>query len=334
LSENPENPENPEKILNIINNNQNNHQNNELIISPLSNPYLHAATSDNTRRAYQADIRHYEKWGGILPATTESILAYLQTYAAILKPQTLSRRLTALMNWHVYQQFPDPTRHPLVSKTLSGIMRLHGSPKKQALPLLPEQLIKIVQSIPFNCAKDYRDNALLQVGFLGAFRRSELVNIHCEHLAWQEQGIDILVPFSKTDQYHEGLYCALPYGNQYLCAVTALRHWLDYARITSGPIFTRCYRDGRIDQEALAPLSVNLILKQRANEAGLEQAVKFSSHSLRRGLATSASRDGATLPAIMRQGRWKNVNTVMEYIEAAQRFHENAADLILKKQVK
>lgn len=33
----------------------------------------------------------------------------------------------------------------------------------------------------------------------------------------------------------------------------------------------------------------------------------------------------------MRQGRWKNVNTVLEYIEAAQRFEENAATSVLKK---
>jgi hypothetical protein len=28
---------------------------------PLSNRYYSAATSDNTRRAYQADIKHYDK---------------------------------------------------------------------------------------------------------------------------------------------------------------------------------------------------------------------------------------------------------------------------------
>jgi len=33
----------------------------------------------------------------------------------------------------------------------------------------------------------------------------------------------------------------------------------------------------------------------------------------------------------MRQGRWKEVSTVMEYIEAAQRFEENAAGHVLRK---
>lgn len=48
-------------------------------------------------------------------------------------------------------------------------------------------------------------------------------------------------------------------------------------------------------------------------------------------LATTASRDGVSIPAIMRQGRWKQVDTVMEYIEAAQRFEENAAGQVLNK---
>ncbi len=62
----------------------------------------------------------------------------------------------------------------------------------------------------------------------------------------------------------------------------------------------------------------------------IENFEDFSSHSMRRGLATTASREGVSLPAIMRQGRWKQVSTVMEYIEAAQRFEENAVNKILK----
>ena len=81
----------------------------------------------------------------------------------------------------------------------------------------------------------------------------------------------------------------------------------------------------------LVSLSASNILRKWAKEAGISQAEDLSSHSLRRGLATSASRDGALLNAIMRQGRWKNVNTVMEYIEAAQRFEENAAASVLEK---
>ena len=176
-----------------------------------------------------------------------------------------------------------------------------------------------------------RDNALLQIGFFGAFRRSELVAIQCKHIKWEKEGIQILVPQSKTDQTHAGQYCAIPYGKDLLCPVNALKQWLDHANINEGYTFRRIFLNGEIETEGLSPLSVNHILKKRAKQCNISYAEQLSSHSLRRGLASSASRSGAGLPAIMRQGRWKQVNTVMEYIEAIERFSENAASSVLEK---
>jgi integrase len=62
-----------------------------------------------------------------------------------------------------------------------------------------------------------RDNALLQIGFFGAFRRGELINIRVEHIKVSEEGMTILIPKSKTDQGGAGQYCAIPYGNENLC---------------------------------------------------------------------------------------------------------------------
>jgi len=298
---------------------------------PFDNPYIHAATSEHTRQAYQSDIRHFEKWGGRLPANTDAILLYLQAFAGTLNPRTLARRLTAIKQWHVYQGFHDPTQHPAVGKTLTGIMRTHGKPKDKAPALLPAQLLKIVMHLVGEASlRACRDNALLQLAFFGAFRRSEVVVIDYEHIEWKEQGIDILIPHSKTDQTHQGQYCAIPYGREPLCPVSALKQWLDQSGIKQGPLFRRIYLNNQLDIAPLTPLSVSHILKKRASAAGVPDAFDFSSHSLRRGLATAASSDGASLPAIMRQGRWKNVNTVMEYIEAAARFEENAATSVLR----
>lgn len=296
------------------------------------NPYISAATSDNTRNAYQADVRHFENWGGSLPATSDSIMAYLQAFAPTLNARTLSRRLTALKHWHVYQHFPDPTQHPAVTKTMAGIIRIHGKPKQKAPPLLPEQLMKIISCLSQQTTlRAFRDSALIQLGFFGAFRRGELVKICVEDIHWQKGGIEILIPQSKTDQIHEGQFCAIPLGNKQLCPVYSLKQWLEKANLTSGFIFRRMGGHGYLHETALSVVSVNQILKKRAEQAGISIAEDFSSHSMRRGLASSASRDGASLPAIMRQGRWKNVNTVMEYIEMTKRFEENAADHVLKK---
>lgn len=296
----------------------------------LSDRYQIAATSDNTRRAYQSDIRHFEMSGELLPATPDAILRYLHTFAASLNPRTLARHITSLRQWHIYQNFPDPTQDHRVSKTLTGISRIHGKPKDKAPPLLLEQLIKIIAYLSkIDTLSAIRDSALLQIGFLGALRRSELAVIKLEDISWQTDGIEILIPKSKTDQVAAGQYCAIPYGNKQLCAISALKLWLETANINNGYVFRRLHLGDIVSAKHIIPDTISKILKKNAVAAGLLNGANFSSHSLRRGLATTASRNGASISAIMRQGRWRQVSTVIEYIEAAQRFDENVASHIL-----
>lgn len=294
--------------------------------------YIEAATAENTRRAYRSAIRHFERWGGRLPAEVKTVSAYLLAHAEVLNPRTLSLRLTALRQWHQLQGFPDPTAAPEVRKILQGIARQHGKPKRQAKAFRLEHLEAMinqlsVQSDPKAC----RDRALLLIGFFGAFRRSELVAIQVKHLQWEPEGLIITVPRSKTDQSGEGRLKALPYGEGQLCPVTALKAWLEVTAIKTGFIFRRINRWKAILDTPLHPASVNLILKAVARQVKLDFVPELSSHSLRRSLATTAHRAGASFESIKRQGGWVHDATVWEYIEAAQRFEENAAAVLLAK---
>jgi len=301
------------------------------VSSLITNPYITAATSNNTRKAYISDVRHFERWGGKLPASPETIAHYLQYYAPKLNSRTIARRLTAIKQWHHYQGLSDPTQHPAISKIMKGIHRLHGKPKQKAHPLGMDELVMLVKYLAQQGSLSaMRDNALIQVGFLGAFRRSELVQIEVEHLNWKAEGLEILIPGSKTDQTHQGEYCALPYGQGLLCPVTALKAWLEVSKIKNGAIFRMIKKGEKIQFKALTPLSVNLILKKNAAACGLNAIEKLSGHSFRRGMASNAGRLGANLITIMKQGRWKNTSTMIEYIEAGERFKENAALKILQ----
>ncbi|ADJ29262.1 hypothetical protein [Nitrosococcus watsonii] len=73
--------------------------------------YIEAVTTDNTRRAYCLAIRHFERWGGRLPAETPTVRAHLLAHAETLNLRTLSLRLTALRHWHqLFKGFPIPRR--------------------------------------------------------------------------------------------------------------------------------------------------------------------------------------------------------------------------------
>lgn len=97
--------------------------------------FLAASKSLNTQLAYKNDVDHFRfKWGGLLLADVQTILRYLNAFANALKPQTLSRHLTAISKWHTCHDFPDPTKHILVCEALAGIYRISktNTPIKKA----------------------------------------------------------------------------------------------------------------------------------------------------------------------------------------------------------
>jgi integrase len=301
------------------------------------NPYIKAATSQNTRKAYQQDIRHFISWGGVLPTTTETVTEYLSHHANLLNPRTLNRRLVGISQWHITQSYPDPTKSPLVKKTLKGIKNVHGKPAKKAPALLIDKLATIVEKLNRgNNLIDIRDNALIQLNFFGALRRSELAAINYKDIIFHKnEGMKIQINRSKTDQEGEGRTISIPLINtkdstiSALCPVTALEKWLAVSKIESGPLFRAIDKGGKISEKPLKGYSINCIIKKITNNY-LGETTSYSSHSLRSGFATSASRLNIPLSEIMEQARWVSANTAIGYCQAGKSFQENAAFKLLE----
>jgi integrase len=99
-------------------------------------------------------------------------------------------------------------------------------------------------------------------------------------------------------------------------------------------VFRPITRWGKLGANGLHEASVNIILASCAALAKLDYVPELSSHSLRRGMATSAHRAGADFRDIKRQGGWRHDGTVHGYIEEAGRFQDNAAGALLRKKNK
>jgi len=240
--------------------------------------------------------------------------------------------ITALSHWHRYQKLTDPTQTAHIRKLLTGIYRQHGKPKRKAKALHPQHIKEmILQCQKKNDLRSHRDNALIQTAYFGAFRRSELVSIRLDDCQFDDKGLLITLPKSKTDQTGEGKIKALPYGKDGICPVTALKRWLDISEINSGFVFRGITHWGKLQTKPLQPDSINLIVKALARACQFDFVDQLSSHSLRRGFATSAAGVGAEFESIKRQGGWKNDQTVREYIEEGQLFDRNAANQLLQR---
>jgi integrase len=174
-----------------------------------------------------------------------------------------------------------------------------------------------------------RDRALILLCFAGGLRRSEVVALTIQDIAYVPEGLVITIRGSKTDQERAGQKVAIALGkNAETCPVRSLRAWLLKGGITSGPLFRGVTRWGKVGTDALTDQVVALLVKKYARLADLD-ATLFSGHSLRAGLATSASKVvGVDERIIMKQTRHKSEAMVRRYVRDANLFSQNISGMV------
>lgn len=289
--------------------------------------FIYNSISAATKRAYGADIRHFEASGGIIPASPQHVAEYLAGLAQTHKAATISRRLASLSKAHRAQGADDPGKAEIVKSTMRGIRRMIGTAQREAKPLLKEDLFAILERMG-DRPKDIRDKALLLIGFAGAFRRSELVGLDRADIEQVRQGIVITLRQSKTDQVGAGRKVGIPFGRTKWCPVRHLADWLHQAEIEGGAIFRVINRHCHISDVRLSGEAVSIIVRQRVKTAGFDPDV-YSGHSLRAGLATSAAMAGASTMSIRRTTGHTSDAMLSRYVRLGDMFTDNAAGAVL-----
>jgi integrase len=292
--------------------------------------YLESARARNTVRGYRSSFNQFRAWCACaeleaLPAAPETIALYLGANAGRLKASTLEHHLSAIAKAHKAAGCDSPIReNMLISETLKGIKRTHGSAVARKAPILTDDLRLMLRCLPGKLL-GVRDRALLLVGFVGAFRRPELVSLDVGDLKFTSEGLLITLRRSKTDQEGAGREVAIPHGaHESTCPVRALQAWLAATAIEDGPVFRSMNRHGRVFPERLSDHAVALAVKRYATKAGLDSKA-LAGHSLRAGFVTSAARAGEPERRIMRQTGHKSVEMVLRYVRNANIFTDNAA---------
>ena len=295
--------------------------------------YVLAEKAEATRRAYRADFDLFGEWcrarrgTEALGASPNTVAAFLAGQASAgVRPSTLARRVAAIGYAHRLAGLPSPSEHEGVRAVLRGIRRTAGTASAQKAPATAKRLADMLATIPTDTLRGKRDRALLLLGFAGAFRRSELVALELADLAFEPDGMRVMIRRSKTDQEGRGQEIAVPRGTK-LRPVAAVQDWIKAAGITSGPLFRSIDRHGKV-RGALTPQSVALLVKQYADAAGLDP-VDFAGHSLRAGFLTSAAEAGADVLRMMEVSRHRRVETVQGYVRRANLFNGHAGAAFL-----
>ena len=95
-----------------------------------------------------------------------------------------------------------------------------------------------------------------------------------------------------------------------------------------GPVHRAIDRRKAVEERALAPQSINLIVKRRCALVGLD-ATEFAAHGLRSAYLTEAARRSIPLPWTMQQRQQRSVQQVPGYKSEADPRRVKASQLTL-----
>lgn len=289
------------------------------VASMTAEHYIDAARSVATKKAYAADLAHFLANGGKLPATPQQLCAYLAKLAATLAVATIERRLIGIHRAHQDQNLTSPAVHVSVRQTMQGIRRTLGISQRRVRAIVKDDLLEMLalvdQQKPMRAA---RDRALLLIGFAGAFRRAELVAIQYEDITVIDDGIEILLRRSKTDQEGVGRTVFIPRAKGARCPVAAIDQWTAVSGIDSGYVFRRVTRHDTVGSRPLTSQSVALILKAAYRRGG-GNASLVAGHSLRAGYVTAAAMAGLQPFQIQQQTGHRSTATLARYIRPVER---------------
>jgi integrase len=290
--------------------------------------YAEAAQSDNTRRAYRVgwnDFSAYCNDNGFdaLPASPQSIALYVTALAQRTKVATIRLYLAAIAERHRETGLGSPTAHDMVRRIVRGVARTNGSSQARKSAVTLDHLRAMLLEVRGDDLKAKRDRAIVLLGFAAALRRSELAALHVEDLRFEKRGLIVTIRRSKTDQEAKGVEIAVPYvASRSLCAVRAVKAWLDASALTAGPLFRSFTLQRQVLETPIGGRDVANLVKKLTSKARLEG--DFSGHSLRAGFATSAAAAKASLDAIARTTRHKSLSVLMGYVRPAQAFDDVA----------
>ncbi len=250
-------------------------------------------------------------------------------------PDTVRRRLASwstLTKWRGLDgTFASPALKSAIRLAVRAVPRTRK--RKSAKAVTGDILANLIATCSTESLRDVRDRAILMVAFAsGGRRRSEIAGLRVGQLS-VEASIEVKDgPPLPSLAIHLGRTKTTSGETDdvvYLTGrpVEALNAWMAVAKIDKGSVFRGIGRWGTVSRRGLDPQSVNAILKQRAEMAGLEPG-EFSAHGLRSGYLTEAAQRGIPLPEAMEQSQHRSVQQASSYYNNATRRSGRAARML------
>ena len=274
------------------------------VLGPLLERFRdHLATerrlSDNTVRAYERDLRQYDRWLAGRGARSASAIGPrdLEGYVAAggWAPSTVARKIAALRSFHEFLRRRGgagenpalPVRAPRRSRPLPDVLAV-------------EQVEALLRAPHGESPQAVRDRALLEMAYATGLRASELVGLTLEEVDLTE-GLVRCVGKRQRERI-------VPFGRT---AKVALTRYLEAAR----PLFLRGRGERALFLTRLGRPFTRMgywkLLRGHVRAAGIDQPV--SPHTLRHSCATHLLEGGCDLRVVQEFLGHRSIETTQIY---------------------
>ena len=285
--------------------------------------------AERTRETNRSRWRTFSRWlaarnaSADLPVAPELVALFAIKYSGGHAMSSVDRTMVGIAARHKDAGFPSPTDEAVVKEVMAGLRRELGTSHSQAKPLYAADIEKIVATAcnprpskrhgvsengyeKSNVAelRGRTDIAIVLVGRDGCMRRSEIANLLCGDIRYNEDGSGIaIIRFAKGDQ--EGAGAAQWLSPRTMQALETIRPE------NANPV------------DRIFGLKTTMSIYRRIRKAALAAGLGdgYSGHSLRVGMIYDMVDADIPAPAIIIAARWKTPNMLAHYtryIDAAR----------------
>lgn len=270
--------------------------------------YLHNVkkTSDNTELSYRRDlskVQQFMREQGVTEidkVTVTNLNAYIlylekQKFAAA----TISRNIASIKAFYHYLY-----KEGLVTEDISEVLKAPKIEKKVPEILSMEEVVRLLEQPSFDCPKEIRDKAMLELLYATGIRVTELISL-------KVSDVNMQMGFLTCRDAHKER--VIPFG---MAAKNAIARYLEQAR------------DAMLEDKAEETLFVNCsgqpmsrqgfwkLIKYYAKKAGI--TAEITPHTIRHSFAAHLVENGADLRSVQEMLGHSDISTTQIYANLHQ----------------
>ncbi len=231
--------------------------------------------------------------------------------------------------------------HPILQRIIKGFRRIYGEgDTRERQPITRDILLKLISRFDQTAFEGANLHAAFCLAFAGFLRMGEFTydkvesdfsswNLTRGSVSFSEDRLFLVIPSCKTDPFRRGIILTISAANDDACAVASLNSlFTRFPKANNQPLFAN----------QVGTFSRNYVTKKLQEEVRvLGYEWNYTSHSFRRGAATSARLAGLSEDEVQLLGRWKSncyrlyIETHPDWIHNASRRHQLSSNTRLPR---